>query len=118
MNVISSYTDEEFKMHYRISRSLFKILSDKFSESQQYKHLRSDKRLLSDEHLYVFLWFAGHEACSYRDLSDRFNVTKSSVSRIIKRVTYFLSPLSPQVIKWPSAEERQVSSEYFELKYY
>lgn len=105
MNVISSYTDEVFKKHYSISRCLFKILNDKFGESGQTSTLR--KTFSCDEHLYLFLGIASHEACNYiLDLSDIFNATIFSVSRIIKRVTYILSTPSPHVIKWPKAEER------------
>lgn len=113
-SVINAYTEGEFLLHFRITRRLFNTLSRTFSESAQYKELRPDKRLSSDDHLAIFLWFAGHEGCSFRDLSNRFNVTISTVSRVIVRVTSFLSDLSQQVIKWPTAAEKEASSQYFQ----
>ncbi|XP_019890568.1 uncharacterized protein LOC101892548 [Musca domestica] len=113
-SVINAYTDGEFLLHFRITRKLFNTLSRTFLESAQYKELRPDKRLSSDDHLAIFLWFAGHEGCSFRDLSNRFNVTISTVSRVIVRVTSFLSDLSQQVIKWPTAAEKEASSQYFQ----
>lgn len=53
------------------------------------------------------MWFVGHQAASFRDVADRFNITLSSLHRIIERLTYFLSNYSPQIIKWPNDEEKQ-----------
>ncbi|XP_017470166.1 PREDICTED: putative nuclease HARBI1 [Rhagoletis zephyria] len=85
----------------------------RYEQSDSYKILRDDKRLSAAKSLAVFLWFAGHEACSLRDLSDRFNLTVSSISRVIDRVAMFISGLSPEVIKWRSNERKQESANYF-----
>ncbi|KAI8122321.1 putative nuclease HARBI1 [Lucilia cuprina] len=77
--VFPIYSESEFKMHFRISRSLFDALCSKFEESAIFLNLRKDKRLSAREHLAVFLWFAGHEGTSFRDLSDRFNISTSTV---------------------------------------
>ncbi|XP_036345461.1 uncharacterized protein LOC118754681 [Rhagoletis pomonella] len=105
-------------MHFRISRNLFESLSQRFSVSDFYNNLRADKRLSEKTHLLVFLWFAGHEACSYRDLGDRFNLCLSSVCKIIARVTMFISSLSSDVIKWPTQQQKLESSEFFNRKCY
>ncbi|XP_073848607.1 uncharacterized protein isoform X1 [Musca autumnalis] len=115
-SVITKYTEEEFKMHFRISRTMFNTLCSMFADSEYYKNLRADKRMSSEDHLAIFLWFAGHEASCFRDISDRFNVTISTVSRTITRVTNFLSRLSPQVIKWPTDEEKAASSQFFKAR--
>lgn len=115
-DVVPTYSENEFKCHFRIAKSLFLHLSNKFEESDIFSSLRVDKRLPGTTHLAVFLWFAGHEACSYRDLKDRFDLSLSSVCRIIARVTMYISSLSPNVIKWPSDEEKQQSAEFFKNK--
>lgn len=61
----------------------------------------------------IFLWFIGHETGSHRDIADRFNVTISSLNRIIKRVSVFVSNMSPQVIVWPDEREKQQTAEHF-----
>ncbi|KAK5647838.1 hypothetical protein RI129_002730 [Pyrocoelia pectoralis] len=54
---------------------------------------------------FVFLWFVGHQTASFADVSDRFNITKSSLERIINR----------QTIRWPSDEEKvQIEREFRE----
>lgn len=55
----------------------------------------------------------GHQTASYRDVADRFNVTISTINRVITRVTFFLSNLSPQIIKWPNGNEKRVAEEHF-----
>lgn len=37
----------------------------------------------------VFLWFSGNECTTFRDVSDRFGITISSLHKIVKRVTEF-----------------------------
>jgi len=59
------------------------------------------------------MWFVGHQTASFRDDADRFNITLSSLHRIIERVTYFLSNYSPQIIKWPNNEQRRESEKAF-----
>ncbi|KAJ8926239.1 hypothetical protein NQ314_021403, partial [Rhamnusium bicolor] len=50
--------------------------------------------------------FAGHEAASFRDVGDRFNIKISSLHKIIKNVSMFLSNMSKSVITWPNEEEK------------
>ncbi|KAJ8983616.1 hypothetical protein NQ317_004254 [Molorchus minor] len=49
----------------------------------------------------VFLWFVANEAASYRDVSDRFNISKSTLFKIVRRVTIFPSNLSPEAHNFP-----------------
>lgn len=114
--MVPDYTDVEFRTHFRISRALYENLSKRFLDSDIYKSLRPDKRLPERLHMLVFLWFAGHEACSFSDLSDRFNLSRSTICVIINRVTLFISSLSKETIKWPNEAQQIESSKYFESK--
>lgn len=64
----------------------------------------------------VFLWFIGHESIGFRDVSDRFNIAEASLHRIIRRISVFLSNLSPQVISWPTEAEKEEISNAFQEK--
>ncbi|XP_031358966.1 putative nuclease HARBI1 [Photinus pyralis] len=55
---------------------------------------------------HIFLWFVGHQTASFRDVADRFNISISSLFRIIKRLTFYLSNRSPEIIQWPSQNEK------------
>lgn len=61
----------------------------------------------------IFLWFAGHQTSGFRDVADRFDISISSLHRILKRMTYFLSSLAFNIITWPSEEEKQNIEQYF-----
>lgn len=114
--VVPSYTDEDFKMHFRLNRQTFEFVCQRFEQSDIYSQLRLDKKFEASTYILLFLWFAGHEACSFRDVADRFNTSLSSVHRIIHRVTMFMSSLSPEVIRWPKMQNMESSSVYFEMK--
>ncbi|XP_058824841.1 uncharacterized protein LOC131685260 [Topomyia yanbarensis] len=112
--VVPDYTDDEFLQHFRIKRKQFHNLVALFEESETYRMLREDKRMSAAKHLLMFLWFAGNASCDFRDLSQRFKASISSVSRAIKRVTYFLADLSEFVIKWHTKEEMTRAADYFQ----
>lgn len=114
--IVPNYTDEKFVKDFRLKRELFEVLCKRFEEHRFYQELRKDKRLPAAKYFLIFLWFAGHEACSFRDLSDRFDVSLSSVSRIIVRVTMFLSELGDEVIVWPNSARMEETASYFQLK--
>lgn len=71
-------------------------------------------RVTAYKSILLFLWFAGHEAASFRDIADRFDVALSTMHKIIAKVTLYISNLSPQYIKWPSQIEIEEISQGFE----
>ncbi|XP_037928964.1 uncharacterized protein LOC119678724 [Teleopsis dalmanni] len=106
-DVVYKYDDKEFKTHFRISRSLFNSLAIKFQNITDFIALRvSELNISSEAHVAVFLWFASHEACCFRDLSDRFNLSLSSVNRVIRRMITFFSNMCPDIIAWPSTSKK------------
>lgn len=115
--VVPTYTEKEFRMHFRISRDLYLSLSSKFEKSVYYTNSRPDIRIPAATYMAVFLWFAGHEACSFRDVSDRFNLAISSINRIIDETSAFISSLSPEVIIWPSEKKKRESACIFKNKW-
>jgi len=59
------------------------------------------------------LWFVGHQTASYRDVADRFGVTLSTLYKIISRVTTFLMSIAPNIIKFPSLEEKYLTKQHY-----
>lgn len=93
---IPQYSDELFLEHFRISRHVANSIADRFANSVYYTSNQAGcyGKLSAQHSIYIFLWFAGHQTASFRDVADRFDVTISSLFRIIRRVMYFLSNLS------------------------
>lgn len=58
----------------------------------------------------------GHETGSLRDIGYRFDITISSLNRIIKRVSVFVNNMSPQIIAWPDERKKREIEEHFREK--
>lgn len=70
----------------------------------------------AEKQILMFLWYAGHEACSFRDVGDRFNLALSTVHEIIKRITTFISNMAESVIIWPNNSGKAATAAYFYQK--
>lgn len=88
-------------------------MAEKYQNSNwSAKHDTGYEKISSEKCILVFLWYAGH-TCSFREVADRFDISLSTLHGIIENVTMFLSELSPQVIKWPTEEEKQETINYY-----
>lgn len=106
--VVHAYSPEEFTRHFRITRELFNRLWNDYEKSAPYQKMlkQNPSRVLrADKTLAVFLWFAAHEACAFRDVSDRFNISTSTVHLAIVRIVVFLSNLSSKCVCWPTVNQ-------------
>ncbi|XP_037927296.1 putative nuclease HARBI1 [Teleopsis dalmanni] len=112
-NILQTYTEEKFRYRFRLSSEVFASIVDMFGKSDTYIALRADKRLTAKTYVAVFLWFAGDDKCNFRVLANRFKLSISSISRIIDRVTFFLSSLSSKTISWPTKQKKIETSEFF-----
>jgi hypothetical protein len=65
------------------------------------------------EALCITLWYLGNQV-SMRDVSDRFNVSKSSVHRILIKVCRAINRNAEQFIKWPKGRKVEDAIEEFE----
>lgn len=100
---------------FRVSRETADSLSQKFQSSDFFpKTETGHPRISAKKSVLIFLWYAGHEAGSFRDIADRFNVSLSTLHGIIENVCLFLSHLSSSIVTWPTEEEKIVILEDFE----
>ncbi|KAG8238529.1 hypothetical protein J437_LFUL018201 [Ladona fulva] len=114
---VPKFSDQQYMEHFRVSRRVSQELANKFEASEYYNYQScSSPKISALKFICIFLWFAGNEAVSFRVVSDRFNISKSSLHKIIRRVTYFLSNLSPEVITWPKDQEKVLIEQYFREK--
>lgn len=107
----------EFIEHFRVSREVANSIAARFSRSPYFAvQAGKHQKLTALQHSHIFLWYAGHQTACFRDVADRFNISISSLHRVIKRMTYFLSNLSPEIIQWPNEEEKTQTEQYFREK--
>ncbi|KAJ8948005.1 hypothetical protein NQ318_011893 [Aromia moschata] len=111
---VPNYDEETFFMHFRIGRQHVIRFAEQFENSNHYKTQSGLHGKISSLHqVIIFIWFLGHQTSSFRDVADRFNISISSLHRIITRVTIFFSNLSPQIITWPNENEKQEIEHHF-----
>lgn len=100
--------------HFRLTRGITEDLANRFGESEFYKWQEGGAEKLTPlKSITIFLWFAANEATSFRDVSDRFCISKSTLFKVVRRVTYFLSNLSPGIITWPDDNEKEEIKTHF-----
>ncbi|KAI4462210.1 hypothetical protein MML48_5g00003283 [Holotrichia oblita] len=106
METIATYSDKEFLRHFRVNRDVVNEIVERFKNSKQFTYQSGNYGKLTPlKFVLAFLWFAGHQTASFRDIAKRFRITTSSLFRVITRISEFLNDLSSEFIKWPSAEE-------------
>lgn len=105
--IVPQYSDQVFLEHFRVSTNVIEPLTTSFEASEYYKyHSGQNGKISAQDQLLIYLWYIGHQTASFRDVADRFDISKSSLERIIVRITYFLSNKSNSIIKWPNNEEK------------
>lgn len=118
-NVIPRMMDSTFQEHFRMTRATFEVVLGKISHLPDIVvDTTSGGRVPvpAKKQLEVLLWTFGNQE-SYRGIADRFDVTKSSAHRIVKRmVRVFCNDLGPSVLCWPNELRTGHISEAFKEK--
>ena len=103
---VPRYSDPTFRSHFRMWKSTTEILIELLGNCPEVPvlHERGRPPVKVDKQLFITLWYLGNPEC-IRSISDRFDVTKSSVYRVTRRVCRaIVNNLVPQFIKWPGGE--------------
>ncbi|XP_011144149.2 uncharacterized protein LOC105185963 [Harpegnathos saltator] len=104
LHVVDSWTDLEFKEHLRIKRNLAIRLIDELHESGFIpSHSFGVRPIEVKLSFLIFLWHLANTE-PLRTISDRFDVSISSVFRVIRRVTAWILIKLDDVIKWPEGQ--------------
>ena len=102
-NIVPLYSLDEFRNHFRMTRgtmeSLCRVIGATGRIPQQQAFGRTPIPL--NKQVSAFVWFISNTEV-IRSVSDRFEVTLSSLERIIHRVSSALVDVRRQYIKWPS----------------
>ena len=96
------YHGDVFRSHFRMTLSTFETLCQLLAPSEHIPKGNAFGRRPIDpqKQIAVAVWaLANQESC--RQISDRFNITMSSVSRCIRRVANALVDLRGDLIQWP-----------------
>ncbi|KAH7959705.1 hypothetical protein HPB49_013130 [Dermacentor silvarum] len=102
-DVVRQYSDDEFRRHFRLARPVAEKLIAEFSASSMCpSSTHGGVPVKSAEtHILSFIWYAANKTCM-RNVASRFDLSESSVHRILHRVADFLLTLGPSLIKFPA----------------
>ncbi|XP_036150630.1 uncharacterized protein LOC118648429 [Monomorium pharaonis] len=117
LNTVHLYSDAVFKEHFRLQRRTAYLQIDVLQQSNFIPSHSSGMRKISAEWSFlIFLWYIVNTE-PLRTLGDRFNVSISSIFRIIHRVVEWLLSRLDEEIKWPEGNDASlVISQKFEAK--
>ncbi|XP_068758073.1 putative nuclease HARBI1 [Montipora capricornis] len=115
--VVPCYSLDEFRGHFRMTRNTFESLSQELAATGSIPHGNrfGRKAIPLQKQVLIFVWFISN-LDAMRSVSDRFDVTLSSLERILKRVTEAIVALRREYIKWPRDDEMEVIMQNFELQ--
>ncbi|CAL1687643.1 unnamed protein product [Lasius platythorax] len=116
IEVVHSWTDAEFKEHLRLQYVIAVTLVDELANSGVLPEQTFGRPKISAEwSFYITLWFLVNTE-PYCTLSDRFDVSISSIFRVIRRVMAWILTKLDNIIKWPEGPAIIQASQGFENK--
>lgn len=116
LDTVHLYIDTVFKEHFRLQQRTAYLQIDMLQQSNFIPSHSSGIRKISAEWSFlIFLWFIANTE-PLRTLGDRFDVSISSIFRVIRRVVEWLLSILDEEIKWPEGNNAIVTSQKFEAK--
>ncbi|KAL0974029.1 hypothetical protein UPYG_G00214470 [Umbra pygmaea] len=110
---VFSMDDYTFARHFRVTKPQFEYLQLKLLENGlQKEHSRGLPPVPVTKKVLMFLWYMANQN-SFREMSDKFDVSQSSAHRIILEVLTIICTMGPTFISWPNACEKAVSAAEF-----
>ncbi|KAL3177080.1 hypothetical protein MRX96_009784 [Rhipicephalus microplus] len=111
-DVVWQYSDHEhFRRHFRLARPVAEKLVAEFAVSSMCPSSTHGgvQAKSAETHVLTFIWYAANKT-GMRDVASRFDMSESTVYRVLQRVAPFLMTLGPSVIKFPADLENLTSS--------
>ena len=104
-HALQGYSLDEFKRHFRKTRGTMEGLCGVVQVTGRVLQRHSFGRppIPLQKQVLAFVWFISNSEV-FRSVSDRFNVTLSSLNRIIDRISRACVDLRQEYIKWPNSK--------------
>ena len=104
-NTIPAYFSDEFKGNFRMTRETCELFLREVMPTGRIPVGNGSGRaaIPPAKQVLCFLWSMANQEPA-RAVADRFDITLSSVDRVLKRVSQAAIDLSGQFIRWPNGE--------------
>ncbi|KAM3866921.1 putative nuclease HARBI1 [Diretmus argenteus] len=111
--VMLNMDDDTFARHFRVTKPQFEYLLMKLQDNGiQSEHLQGLPPVPVTKKVLMFLWYMANQN-SFREMSDKFDVSQSSAHRIIMEVLNTICTMGSTFISWPNACEKAASAAAF-----
>ncbi|KAM9410240.1 uncharacterized protein KZ484_002319 [Pholidichthys leucotaenia] len=105
--------DDMFEDHFRVTKEQFEFFQLKLRKNGLEKEFNQGRSPLpTTKKVLMFLWYMATQN-SFRDISNKFNVSQSSAHRVITEVLNIITAMEPIFISWPNASEKAESAAAF-----
>ena len=94
---IPSYSPDDFKSHFRLTRETFHRTCMRLSRTEEYNKPKGPAPDVEKD-LLMFLWYIGNLEC-FRSMADRFGTSKGSYHAVIKRMPSALAGVMPEIVR-------------------
>ncbi|XP_037772937.1 uncharacterized protein LOC119568476 [Penaeus monodon] len=108
--------DDTFQSHMRLRRRQFNFLNDSFGRmgmAEVPKNVGGQPRVPLEMKTAMFLWYMANQN-SFREIGDKFNVSRSTAHEIIVSALDSVCQLAASFITWPDENENLRSSRAFQ----
>ncbi|XP_049310041.1 uncharacterized protein LOC125777972 [Bactrocera dorsalis] len=114
VDTIDNFGDEDFKSHFRLSRSTLDYLIRRHEESEQTRFAtKSGKAKIPAKTLmYMYVWYLSN-TITYRQLAVLFSVKKSTAWAIVRRVVAWVISIGHDFVKWPTGNALEETTRKF-----
>ena len=105
--IVPAMSDSSFRQHFRLSRPTAQRLVNILGTCPEIPVPREKGRptVEIEKQLLITVWYLGNPEC-IRSVSDRFDVSRSTVLRITTRICNALvNNIAPHFIQWPSGDK-------------
>ncbi|KAL3222839.1 hypothetical protein MRX96_028332 [Rhipicephalus microplus] len=94
------YSDHEFRRHFRLARPVAEKLVAEFAVSSMCPSSTHGgvQAKSSETHVLTFIWYAANKTCM-RDVASRFDMSESTVYRVLQKVAQFLDDAGTIVVR-------------------
>ncbi|XP_036150262.1 protein ANTAGONIST OF LIKE HETEROCHROMATIN PROTEIN 1-like [Monomorium pharaonis] len=115
LQVVHAKSNEEFREDFRLTRPIVYLLLESLETSGFIPLHDYGKKKSAELCLLMTLWFLNNKE-PHRTLANLFNISLSSVFRIIRRIINWLVTLVPEVVTWPEGNNiTKVSGKFQEI---
>uniref|UniRef100_A0A8C5G485 DDE Tnp4 domain-containing protein n=1 Tax=Gouania willdenowi TaxID=441366 RepID=A0A8C5G485_GOUWI len=112
--VMLNMDDHTFKQHFRVTKPQFEYLAMKLQHNGfENQNIQGVCPVPVKKKVLMLLWYMANQH-SFREMSDKFDVSLSSAHRIILQALSIMSTIGTSFISWPDSSGRAESAAAFQ----